>query len=86
MIFNKLIRLPLNYVSFIITTLIPVRRNLILFTGSSLSTYNESTKYLYEYLLKNKKVTIAWVTNSKVVYSHLTNIGHPVVLHRSLSG
>ena len=86
MIFNKLIRLPLNYVSFIITTLIPVRRNLILFTGSSLSTYNESTKYLYEYLLKNKKVSIVWVTNSRVVYSHLTNLGRPVVLHRSLNG
>mgnify|MGYP006412228997 FL=1 len=86
MIFNKLIRLPLNYVSFIITTLIPVRKNLVLFTGTSISTYNESARYLYEYLLKNENISVVWITNSKIVCDYLDNLGYPVVKHKSFNG
>ena len=84
--FSNFIRFFVNCISYIIGNLIPVNKNLILFTGTSLSTYNESARYLYEYLLGNNKVSIVWVTNSKVVHDHLNNLGHPVVLHRSLKG
>ena len=84
--FNNPVKFFADYISYVISNVIPVRKNLVLFTGTSVSTYNESARYLYEYLLKNEKISVVWITNSKIVCDHLDHLGCPVVMHKSFNG
>jgi len=43
--FNNPVKLVADCISYVISNAIPVRKNLVLFTGTSISTYNESAKY-----------------------------------------
>lgn len=83
---KKIIYFIVNWISFFITSFIPVKKDLVIFTGTSLSNYNENSRYLYEYLVKNKKFSPMWVTNSKKVYDYLCDKKYPVMWHKSLSG
>ena len=84
--FKNPVKFVVDCISYVISNAIPVRKNLVLFTGASISTYNESARYLYEYLLKNEKISVAWITNSKIVCDYLDNLGYPVVMHKSFNG
>ena len=77
----------INPVSWIVANLIPKQKNLILLTGSTHSRYNESSRYLYEYILLNySSLQPIWMTDSKTVYAFLLEKKMPVVYHRSIKG
>ena len=86
MIFTKITLFFANWISFIFSSLVPVKKNLIIFTGTSISTYNENSRYLYEYLVKNQKLSPIWMTNSVTVYNYLDNKKYPVIWHKSFQG
>jgi CDP-glycerol glycerophosphotransferase (TagB/SpsB family) len=83
---TRLIRFFFDSLSFIIGNLVPINKNLVLLHGSTLSSYNESTRYLYEYLLVNSDLSVVWMTDSKVVLEYLKSLDRPCVMHRSVNG
>ena len=83
---GKIIRVCAEFFSFVIGNLIPVNKSLVLLHGTTVSSYNESTRYLYEYLLSNSHLSAVWMTDSKIVYDYLKKSGRPVVMHRSING
>ena len=83
---KKIFRSFADFLSFIIGNLVPTNKNLVLLHGSTVSSYNESTRYLYEYLLVNSQLSIVWMTDSKVVHDYLSKLDRPVVMHRSING
>ena len=83
---KKIIYFIANWISFFISSLIPVKKDLVIFTGTSISTYNENSRYLYEYLVKNQELSPVWMTNSTIVYNYLDNKKYPVVWHKSFLG
>jgi hypothetical protein len=86
-IIKTTIRKAADIVSFLIGNSIPKKRNLILFHGATLSSYNESTRYLYEYMLvNNQDVDLKWITDNKVVFEFLSSHEKPVVFHKSVMG
>jgi hypothetical protein len=85
----KIVRFVADFLSFIFGNLIPIKSSLVLFHGSTVSSYNESTRYLYEHLLKDEassSLSIVWMTDSKVVYDYLRRLDRPVSMHRSIGG
>ena len=82
----KMIRFLADITSSFISSLIPVNKKLVLFHGSSISNYNESTRYLYEHMLDNSNLSVVWMTDSNIVYEYLLKLNRPVVFHRSLLG
>ncbi len=83
---TKIIRFFADLLSSIIGNLVPTNKNLVLLHGSTVSSFNESTRYLYEYLLVNSHLSVVWMTDSKVVHDYLSKLDRPVVMHRSING
>jgi len=72
------------YATSLISNLFYKDKRLILFCGSSRSSYNESTRYLYEHLNdSNFKYNFVWVTDSKKVFKYLSDKKLKVVFHLS---
>jgi len=70
---------PLNF--------IPKDRNLILFGAMGGKFYGDNSKYVFEWMLKEKKeYKCVWITNDKKTYSELDKKGYPVVISKSLKG
>lgn len=71
--------LPLSYI-------VPKDRKCILFHGSDIGRYNESTRYLFEYMSGLPDYKIIWMTSENVIIDYLTSQGLKCVKHRSLKG
>jgi len=63
-----------------ISLLIPRNRRLIVFGAWFGKKYADNSKYLYEYMLKEKKFRCYWVTESRKVYKNLQEKSMPVIL------
>ena len=79
-------RFFLGMITGLLSILIPKKKNLVVLTGSNFHRYNESTRYLFEYLLQKKELDSVWVTSSDVVKQYLVNQGYRVVKLKSLRG
>lgn len=82
----KIVRSFLDFVSRVLSNLIPINKDLVLFHGSTISNYNENTRYLYEYMLDNTNLSVVWMTDSNIVYEYLLSLNRPVIFHRSFLG
>jgi len=72
-------------VGMVITELTPKNNQLVIFHGSTVSTYNESSRYLYEYLLdSSSSLEFMWITDNSIVYDYLEGRNYPVSYHRSI--
>ena len=73
--FYNIIGNIIRFLAVIITEFLgritPKRKNLILFHGSTVSNYNESSRYLFEYLSEKSKFDVVWMTDQKKVYDYL---------------
>ena len=67
LIIHKIINFILNLIYEL-----PYKKNLILFQSHDLYSYNDNSKYLYEYLSK-KKYQCIWITRSESLISYLNN-------------
>lgn len=75
-----------DFLSTLVSNFFSKNKNLVLLHGSTISKYNESTRYLFEYFQKNSTLKAVWMTDSKKVYNHLSDSNMPVVMHRSFKG
>ena len=66
-----IIRLIFNNFTYILGILVYKQKNLILMTGSNHESYNESTKYLFEYFTNKNEFHVYWVTNNIKVFKYL---------------
>ncbi len=62
------------------------RQGLIIFHGATLSKFNESGKYLYEFLHEKNLYECWWMTDSKEIYLDLLKKNMRVCMHRSFFG
>lgn len=77
----------LEFISSSISLIVPKNKKLVLFGGSNRNFYNESTRYLFEYLNKhNDKGHYVWMTNSKKVLNHLKKNNLPAMYYLSING
>lgn len=64
------------------TSCIPKDKNLWLFGAWKGETYNDNSKYIYEYVVKNcPNIKAYWVTKNDVVYEYLTKKQLPVLFY-----
>ena len=82
---RKIVKSAIGAATRFITELVP-KDERVIFHGSTLASYNESARYLYEHFAKKNDSRAVWVTSSEDVYRHLAKKGLRVVWHRSLSG
>lgn len=69
-----------------LSSCIPKRRNLWLFSAWSGKTFADNSKYLYLYSKNKKNLTVYWITKSKTTYLKLKSMNLPVVHCYSLKG
>lgn len=81
-----IVKTLLSPLTWVLSRVVPKRRSLILFSGATIDHYNESSRYLYEYMHDKPELESTWVTGSSEVYSYLRSINRRVVRHRSLKG
>lgn len=67
-------------------SLVPKKKNLVLFTSWFGKKYIDNTKYVYEYLLDNSDYNAIWMTKDQNIYRQLKKEGKPVELFSSLRG
>lgn len=68
----------------LVTKLTPKDNSLWLFGAWKGSTYNDNSKYLFEYVVNNcQDINAIWITRSQDVYDHIKNLGYPVELYPS---
>lgn len=72
--------------SKVVLSIIPKKRNQIMFTSWFGTKYGDSSRYMFEYLLQDKKYKVVWMAKDKNLYLSLKNKGLPVVYGKSLSG
>lgn len=66
------------------TSKIKKEENLWLFGAWKGTTYNDNSKYLFEYVCKNcPQIHAVWLTKNTSVYEHVSSLGYPVVLYPS---
>ncbi len=62
----------------------PKEKNTWIFSGFSMNTYMDNTKYLYEYVLEHHpEINAVWVTKNEDVYAQLQAENKPVVMWRT---
>ncbi len=67
-----LLRHILNLLSSFLTLMVPRNKKIVLFSGSNSNTYNENSRYLYEYLnAHNYDGIFIWITSNNIIYNHL---------------
>ncbi len=69
-----------------IISIIPKKKDLILFSAWNGQRYADSSMYMYEYSLKKGSYEVYWFTKNKEVYDQLQAKGMPVVYSRSFKG
>lgn len=70
---------------FLLSFLIPKNKNLWLFGSWSGKRYADNSKYLFEYILKNKPdIKAVWLTQDKLLYKKLLSNGIPCVYRNSI--
>jgi len=79
----QIIIIPLRLISFFLGNIVPINRQIILLHGSSLEVFNESSRYLFEHLVRKNLFKVFWITSSDEVYSYLLKRDLPVVRNRS---
>jgi|AntAceMinimDraft_7_1070363.scaffolds.fasta_scaffold03715_2 CDP-glycerol glycerophosphotransferase (TagB/SpsB family) len=68
-------------------TLIKVKPNLILIGAMDGAWYGDNSKYIYNYILKNRPdLQVFWMTRRRQVFSRLKKEGKPVALNFSIKG
>ena len=77
--------LPFVHILFLyITKLFPRDKNLILFGAWFGEKYDDNSRALFEYVLKNRKdIHAYWITANKEVYSNMKEKGLPVFMNTS---
>lgn len=84
---NKFIIFDLKCaVSNFFFSLVPKKKNLVLFTSWFGMKYIDNTKYVYEYLLEHSDYMAVWMTKDKNIYNQLKQEGKPVEMFNSLRG
>ena len=69
------------------TFLFPKKKNLILFGSMNGKRYGDNSRYLFEWIIKNKpNIKAIWITNSNEVYSLVKSRKLPVVKSTTLKG
>ena len=82
-----LLKKILELISSLLSQIIPKNKKLVLLGGSQRNNYNESSRYLYEYLNKNNDDGyFIWITSSKEVCKYLKEKGLPAEYYLSLKG
>lgn len=80
---SKIFTLPFWYIQKII----PRNKSIWLFGAGSGMLYFDNAKWLYEYVLSNKKsINAIWITRNKDIYKKLKGEDKPVYLTNSLKG
>lgn len=64
-----------EFISPILRAVISKKQNLIILEGSSWSRYNENTRYLFEYLSRDKSLEVYWITNNNDVKRYIEKLG-----------
>ena len=65
-------------------SLTPKDKNTWIFSGFTMNTYMDNTKYLYEYILEHHpEINAVWVTKNEDVYAQLQAENKPVVMWRT---
>ncbi len=83
----KIFKYLFEDIVFLLSHFIPKQKNLWLFGSWFGSTFNDNSKYMYLYILKNHpEINAYWVTKNKDVYEKLNKIGLPVLKSSSLKG
>ena len=82
-----LLKKILEFISSLVSAIVPKNKKLVLLGGSQRNNYNESSRYLYEYLNKNNKNGyFIWMTSSREVYKYLKELNLPVAYYLSIKG
>ena len=84
---KNLLKKILEFISSLVGAIVPKNKKLVLLGGSQRNNYNESSRYLYEYLNKNNKNGyFIWMTSSREVYKYLKELSLPVAYYLSIKG
>lgn len=85
---NKITALFLNFLLFLLSYIIPKKKDTFLFGSGGGNSFKGNPKYLYLYMIKNKEKTdspnVIWITSNKKVYIDLKNNNLSVVFKFSL--
>lgn len=81
-----ILRFILVSISKIFLTFIPKDNTLIVFTSWFGKKYADSSRYMFEYILKEKKYNAVWMAGDKSLYELLLSKCIPVVYSHSLKG
>lgn len=65
----------LGGLGYILGRLMSKERNLIILEGTDSSRYNESSRYLFEYLSTQKDLDVYWATSSRTIKDHISKKG-----------
>lgn len=60
---------------WILSRIIPKKKNLIIMEGVSYKRYNENPRFLFEYLSTKKELDVYWITDSDEVHHYLQSQG-----------
>jgi len=72
---------------YLFSWIFPKDTNLWVFGARFADEYADNSRYLYEYMLNNKKgINVIWITKNIRVHSWLTERGYPVLMLNSLKG
>lgn len=74
-IFRKIGFYILDQIGRLLGNLVPKQGNLVILQGISRTRYNESPRYLYEYLSNQKDLNVFWITNDKKTHLYLKSKG-----------
>lgn len=80
------LRFILVSISKFILTFIPKDDDLILFTSWFGKKYADSSRYMFEYFLYNRKYKVFWMSSDRGLYESLQAQSIPVVFSRSFKG
>lgn len=64
-----------NIIGYILGRFVPKKENLIVLVGTDSQRYNENSRYLFEYLSKQKDLDVYWFTSSKTVNNYVLSLG-----------
>lgn len=76
----------LGNLPFFLSTLIPKRKNMLLFGSWFGNTYSDNPRYIYEHSLNKPELYVFWITKNKDTYNLMKQLGLPVATAMSLKG
>lgn len=84
--YKKILKAVAHKFTFMMSEFVPKKKSLVLFHGATISHYNESSRYLFEYIQNKGIINAFWMTDRKDVYAYLTSKEYNVIYHKSLKG